>query len=489
VPWHDLIFVAELRVELLHVCMLFHSPFFLFVFLPIVLAGFFVLGWLRWPAVAALWLALNSLLFYAWDDPLYLLPLILSSIVFNYSIGLSLVMTPRRWALALGIIGNLGLLGTFKYLGLATETLSEIGIPVTLTKLSLPIGISFYTFTQIAFLVDAYRGEAREYNPIHYLLFVTFFPHLIAGPILHHKEMMPQFALRETYRARWPAIALGLSWFAAGLFKKVIFADGVAAFSDPVFAVADAGKLVTTSAAWIGAAAYSLQIYFDFSGYSDMAIGLALMFGIAFPLNFFSPYKADSLIDFWRRWHMTLSRFLRDYLYFPLGGNRKGPARRMINLMVTMLLGGLWHGASWNFVAWGGIHGLGLLINHAWRSFGITIPWPVSRLVTLLVVILAWVPFKAATLSSAWSIWRSMFGVSHGDSIVDATSAGFWIASLSFISLVLPNTAQIFGRSPLEWRFTAWRLNGFWSASVGLALGAAIAMSFRAPVSFLYFRF
>jgi alginate O-acetyltransferase complex protein AlgI len=469
--------------------MLFHAPIFVFIFLPAVLAGFFMLGWFRQFTVASLWLALASLVFYAWNDPVYLLPLILGSIAFNYCVGRRLVATPRRWLLVLGVIGNLMLLGAFKYLGLATETLSQIGIPVILTKLALPIGISFYTFTQVAFLVDAYRGEAKEYSPIHYLLFVTFFPHLIAGPILHHKEIMPQFASRETYRLRWTAIALGLSWFAAGLFKKVVLADGIATFSDPVFAAADAGKLVTTGAAWIGATAYSLQIYFDFSGYSDMAIGLALMFGITFPLNFFSPYKADSLIEFWRRWHMTLSRFLRDYLYFPLGGNRKGPTRRSINLMITMLLGGLWHGASWNFVAWGGIHGLGLLLNHAWRSLGIAMPSTITQVVTLLTVILAWVPFRAATFSATWSIWRSMFGVSHGEMIIDSTSAICWIASLSFVALVLPNTAQIFGRSAQQSPLLLWRLNLPWSASVGLAFGVAIAMSFRAPVSFLYFRF
>ncbi|UEM08598.1 MBOAT family protein [Bradyrhizobium barranii subsp. barranii] len=469
--------------------MLFHSPSFLLVFLPAVLAGFFVIGALRQYGFAALWLALSSLVFYAWDDFRHLLPLILGSIGFNYVAGRMLVAAPRRSVLALSVAANLALLGAFKYLGLATETLSELGVPITVTKLALPIGISFYTFTQIAYLVDAYRAEASEYNPIHYLLFVTFFPHLIAGPILHHKEMMPQFARRETYRLDLSAIALGLSWFAAGLFKKVVLADGIAGFSDPVFAAADAGKFLSTDSAWAGAVAYTLQIYFDFSGYSDMAIGLALMFGITFPLNFFSPYKADSLIEFWRRWHITLSRFLRDYLYFSLGGNRKGSVRRSINLMITMLLGGLWHGASWNFVLWGGIHGAGLLVNHAWRSLGIRIPWPAARLATLLLVILAWVPFKAATFSSAWSVWRSMFGVSHGEHPINAVTAAWWISALMLIALCLPNTAQIFGRAPQQWRLPSWRLAPVWCAGVGVALGVAIAMSFSAPVSFLYFRF
>lgn len=469
--------------------MLFHAPIFLFAFLPVTLAGFFLLGAFRCFAGAALWLALASLVFYGWDDPRYLLPLILGSIAFNFAIGQALVATPRKLLLGIGVVGNLALLGTFKYLGLATESLAALGLPIDTVHLALPIGISFFTFTQIAFLVDAYRGEAQEYSPLHYLLFVTFFPHLIAGPIIHHKEIMPQFADKRTYRLSWSSIALGLSWFAAGIFKKVVLADGIAAFSDPVFAAADAGRLVTTSAAWIGATSYGLQIYFDFSGYSDMAIGLALMFGITFPLNFFSPYKADSLIEFWRRWHMTLSRFLRDYLYFPLGGNRKGPKRRALNLMITMLLGGLWHGASWNFAVWGGIHGLGLLVNHAWRGLSLPMPWPIARALTLLVVILAWVPFKAATFSSACSVWRSMFGVSHGELPIDVNTAFYWIAALSFIALVLPNTAQIFGREPQRHSLPSWRLSSGWAITAGAALGTAVAMSFNAPVSFLYFRF
>lgn len=469
--------------------MLFHSSSFLFVFLPVVLTGFFALGRFRQSGIAALWLALSSLVFYAWDDVRFLLPLILGSIIFNYVAGLSLVAKPRRSVLALAVTGNLALLGAFKYLGLATETLNELGVPIEITRLALPIGISFYTFTQIAFLVDAYRGEAKEYNPVHYLLFVTFFPHLIAGPILHHKEMMPQFARRETYRLDLGSIALGLSWFAAGLFKKVVLADGIATFSDPAFAAADAGKLLSTASAWVGVVSYTLQIYFDFSGYSDMAIGLALMFGITFPLNFFSPYKADSLIEFWRRWHITLSRFLRDYLYFSLGGNRRGPVRRSVNLMITMLLGGLWHGASWNFVLWGGIHGAGLLVNHAWRSLGINVPSPVGRLATLLLVILAWVPFKAATFSSALSIWRSMFSFLPGEHPMSLVAAGWWIGGLMIIALFLPNTAQIFGRAPQQWLLPSWRLDPIWCASVGVLLGVAIAMSFATPVSFLYFRF
>jgi D-alanyl-lipoteichoic acid acyltransferase DltB (MBOAT superfamily) len=216
------------------------------------------------------------------------------------------------------------------------------------------------------------------------------------------------------------------------------------------------------------------------------------MFGITFPLNFFSPYKADSLIDFWRRWHMTLSRFLRDYLYFPLGGNRKGTLRRYLNLMVTMLLGGLWHGASWNFALWGGLHGLGLLVNHAWRGSGKSLPWPLARAATLMFVVLAWVPFRASSFDASAALWRSMAGLGTGPDPSNIAKAAVWIAVLGFIALVLPNTAEILGRAKapvfLTWRLS-WRLSSVWALGTGLAAGVAIAMSFAAPVSFLYFRF
>jgi D-alanyl-lipoteichoic acid acyltransferase DltB (MBOAT superfamily) len=316
---------------------------------------------------------------------------------------------------------------------------------------------------------------------------VTFFPHLIAGPILHHKEMMPQFADRRTYAVSLPSMLLGLSWFAVGMFKKVVLADGVAVFADPVFAAVEAGTQLSTAAAWVGALSYSLQIYFDFSGYSDMAIGLALLFGITFPLNFYSPYKATSLIDFWRRWHMTLSRFLRDYLYFPIGGNRKGPARRSINLMITMLLGGLWHGASWNFAIWGGIHGVGLLVDHQWRRYWAALPSWATQAMTLLLVIFAWVPFRASTMDAAWSMWRSMLGT-VGATPVNPTRALAWIIPLLFVALVMPNTAQLFGRGETE-SWATWKASVGWSIGLGAALGIAVGMSFGNPVSFLYFRF
>jgi D-alanyl-lipoteichoic acid acyltransferase DltB (MBOAT superfamily) len=285
----------------------------------------------------------------------------------------------------------------------------------------LPLAISFFTFQQIAYLVDAYEGLTREYNFLHYCLFVTFFPQLIAGPIVHHREMLPQFASDTIYRFNQSTFTAGLTTFCLGLFKKVIIADGAATYATPVFDAAEAGEILTFFEAWTGAFGYTIQLYFDFSGYSDMAIGLGMMFGIRLPLNFFSPYKAVNIIDFWRRWHMTLSRFLRDYLYIPLGGSRRGKVRRYVNLMVTMLLGGLWHGAGWTFVAWGALHGFYLVVNHAWhavrRSLGHNLEKTtlagrtLSRIVTLTAVIFAWVLFRAESFGGAMSIISGMVGL------------------------------------------------------------------------------
>jgi alginate O-acetyltransferase complex protein AlgI len=477
--------------------MLFNSPLFLFGFLPVVLAGFFLIGRYAPPWLAASWLVAASLVFYSWDNPGRLAPLIIASAIFNYSQGLLLSRMRNPLLLTFAIAVNFCLLGYFKYAGFITVNLAALGIPVGIEHVALPIGISFYTFTQLAFLVDTYRGDAREYNFVHYFLFVTYYPHLIAGPILHHKEMMPQFAHPGTYRLNPHHLALGLSLFGAGLFKKVVFADNLSGYADLVFQTAGNGIAMSVGQAWLGALSYTLQLYFDFSGYSDMAIGLACMMGIIFPLNFFSPYKATSIIEFWRCWHMTLSRFLRDYVYFSLGGNRKGSALRYTNLLVTMLIGGLWHGASWNFVFWGGLHGIALTLNHFWRNLAAKLrfstPPIVGRVATLLVVIFAWVPFRAPTLSASFSIWRDMLGAGAPSAILD-TSPWNWILviGLSGVALFLPNTAQMFLELDKDRRIsslTARRPGWAWAAFTGAATGIAIASSFTHPSAFLYFRF
>src|SRR5215813_7092392 len=455
--------------------MLFNSAQFIFVFLPIVLSVFFLLGSLREQMLAVMWLVLASLVFYGFDDPYRLLPLILLSIAFNFFIGRMLLRSQNRALLAIGIGGDLLLLGYFKYAGFLVETLNAVtGIAWPRPNIDLPIGISFFTFTQIAFLVDAYRGEAREYEPFHYTLFVSFFPHLIAGPIYHHKEIMPQFHLQENFRFDISNFGFGLTWFALGL------ADS-----------------------WIGACGFGLQLYYDFSGYTDMAIGLALMIGVRLPLNFDSPYKAISLIDFWRRWHMTLSRFLRDYLYIPLGGNRKGPRRRYINLLVTMLLGGLWHGAAWTFVIWGAIHGIGLVVNHGWNkvaaSYRLKLPTPAAWPLTLGFVTLAWVPFRADGLSATFTIWKGMFGfqglVAAGSVLAgQITTAVMFIAVLLAVALFAPNTQQLLSyprmiiagfRQPI--RFVP---SPRWAIAAGVVFGIAVSFIItQRPTEFLYFRF
>ena len=352
--------------------MLFNSYIFISLFLPITLTGFYLIGGQGHHRAATGWLVCASLFFYGWWNPAYL-GLILGSVLFNYAVGVLLGNRDTknlRVILALGIGGNLGLIGCFKYANFFVDNINlSFGSDFHLETIILPLAISFFTFQQIAYLVDAYRGETKEYNFLHYCLFVTFFPQLIAGPIVHHKEMLPQFAKDVIYRLKHENIAIGIAIFVLGLFEKVVLADQVAVYATPVFNAAEQGLDLTFFEAWSGALAYTLQLYFDFSGYSDMAIGLARMFGILLPLNFHSPYKALNITEFWRHWHMTLSRFLRDYLYIPLGGSRRGQTQRYINLMITMILGGLWHGAGWTFVAWGTLHGFYLIVHHGWRAF------------------------------------------------------------------------------------------------------------------------
>src|SRR3954447_19684282 len=330
--------------------MLFNSYPFIFLFLPITLIGYFVLVRLNHLA-PVIWLALASLVFYSVSNWQFVL-LLLASIAFNYVIGLLLISkrprpASRVAALTIGVAGDLLTLGYFKYAGFLAANLNAVFSTGFTVNVLLPVGISFYTFTQIAFLVDAYRGNVARYALPHYALFVTYFPHLIAGPILHHKDMIPQFERAAARRPDSHLILCGLIIFGIGLFKKTCLADGI----QPLVAQAfGPGASPSFDQAWMGALAYTFQLYFDFSGYSDMAIGISLMFGIFLPLNFNSPYKALSIIDFWRRWHMTLSQFLRDYLYIPLGGNRRGPVLRKVNWMIPSLPGGCGtarHGRSW----------------------------------------------------------------------------------------------------------------------------------------------
>jgi D-alanyl-lipoteichoic acid acyltransferase DltB (MBOAT superfamily) len=362
-------------------------------------------------------------------------------------------------------------------------------------KVVLPVGISFYTFTQIAFLVDAYRGDVAHYALPHYALFVTYFPHLIAGPILHHKDMIPQFERADVKRPDPHLILCGLIIFGVGLFKKTGLADGI----QPLVALAFGPVAPSFDQAWIGALAYTFQLYFDFSGYSDMAIGISLMFGIFLPLNFDSPYKATSIVDFWRRWHMSLSQFLRDYLYIPLGGNRRGSVRRYLNLMITMLLGGLWHGAAWTFVIWGGLHGLYLCINHAWNFLMPPVSARFARgasvasfALTFLAVVVAWVFFRADNVTAALSVLSRMADPSHLVLGKAEIARAALVVAYAGIAWFAPNTQAIMGYDHRK-RLVGESLSAFqmrpWFIYASAAVLAIGILGIQQHSEFIYFRF
>lgn len=409
--------------------MLFNSFEFFILFLPFVLVIYFVFG-PCYQGATTFFLGCMSLLFLGvWKAEFALILAI--SILLNYLAAnlISRQQSParRRQILTLFVLMNLTAIFFYKYLDFTIHSINYLsGENIETVGLILPLGISFYTFTQTTFLVDTYRNEVRDLNFNRYFLFVTYFPHLIAGPILHHGKIIPQFAKPETYQAQSLNIAIGLVYFTIGLAKKVILADTFAAYANPVFTATDAGSDISGITAWCGALAYTLQIYFDFSGYSDMAVGLAKMMNVDIPHNFNSPYKASSIIDFWRRWHISLSTFLRDYVYIPLGGSKSGS--RYVNLLTTMLIGGLWHGASWTFVFWGGLHGIFLIVNH-WSGNLKVVPahWPFARVigmaVTFLAVVLAWVFFRSETFSGAIEILSSMLSFTgSGEGSAEAAS-------------------------------------------------------------------
>ena len=403
--------------------MLFNSYVFIFAFLPITLIGFGVLGRFGTRRLGIGWLILCSMVYYGYWNWRYLLLLVISMLV-NYLIGTVWLYQPspkvRKAGLIVGLIFNLSVLGYFKYTNLFFSTLASLaGGGFQIHKIILPLGISFFTFQKIAYLVDVYKGKTYSRNILDYCLFVVFFPQLIAGPIVHPREVLPQFSRRRGFGITSKNLSIGLTIFVIGLAKKVLIADTLSPSASAAFDGAAAGNVPGLTNAWLGVLCYSMQIYFDFSGYTDMAIGLARIFGVRLPVNFNSPYQAASIVDFWRRWHMTLSRFLRDYLYIPLGGSRKGPARRYVNLMITMLLGGLWHGANWTFLAWGGLHGLYLCINHAYAHFGAKsaaasapsrwgLIW--KRGLTFLAVVVAWVFFRADSFGTAGRLLGAMAG-------------------------------------------------------------------------------
>ena len=465
--------------------MLFNSHEFLFAFFPTVLVCYWLVQ--RHGDHARLGvITLASLCFYAWWDVRFV-ALLLGSMFVNYRLGIWLsTAVARRRALRSNLIVicgvglNLGVLAFFKYAHFLLDNVNAVaGSAFQPGNIVLPLGISFFTFEQIGYLVDIRRGSVYRASLSQYAVFVSFFPRLVAGPILRYSEIGPQLLNRST-KTLSDDLAVGLTIFFIGLAKKSLLADGIAAYASPVFLTVARGESVDFLFAWGGALAYTCQLYFDFSGYSDMAIGAARCFGIRFPMNFDSPYKATSIIEFWRRWHMTLSRFLRDYLYFSLGGNRRGKPRRYINLLVTMLLGGLWHGASWTFVFWGGLHGIYLVINHGWVALSDRVPAvaafrrspmgaPFGFALTFFGVVVAWVFFRAANFNAAVGMLKGMAGL-HGIvlpsglefafrpliNILSALGITFgsgsgsqfvvtylWVSALLGIALLLPNTQEL----------------------------------------------
>lgn len=509
--------------------MLFHEPVFLYGYLPLCLGGFLALRRLGRDALIPWFLLVASFVFYGWWDP-RVVPLLGVSILANHAIGRALArLAPAAAdrALLLGVAGNLAALALFKYADLAVATLNAIaGTALPLPGMPLPLGISFFTFLQIAYIVDCRRHAEAPPSLRDYALFVSFFPHLIAGPLVHHRELIPQFG-RRVGSELWENLAVGSTIFLIGLAKKTLLAQPAGAYADQIFAAAAAGAQPSLLESWVGALAFAFQIYFDFSAYSDMAIGLSRMFGIWLPVNFDSPYKATSIIEFWRRWHITLSRFLRDYLYVALGGNRRGPARRYLNVMIVMLLGGLWHGAGWNFVVWGGLHGALLVLNHLWRDWRGTRPARgmaaiAGRVATFVAVVALWVPFRADTTDATWALWRGMTGLNgvvlpeHYEAIPALAAlaplgvrfaatplyGGGWqlvdlLLALAFVWF-LPNTQQIMrGHAPALGfvvqagsRLPMWRPGALAGVLTGIAAAILFARTLqKQPGEFIYFQF
>lgn len=516
--------------------MFFNSHLFIFAFVPAVLIGYVISGRTGGRDAAVLWLIAASIVFYSWWNPACTVLLTLSIIV-NYGFVVAIEhdkdkKSNKSFALvALGIATNLFLLGYFKYFNFFVENINIVfGTDFVFRNILLPLGISFFTFQQIIFITKIYRGEIRNRGFRDYCFYITFFPKLISGPIVYPEEIRSQLKGLTAGRLRSEDISVGLTIFTIGLFKKAVLADGMARIADPVFKTAAGGASLTFFEGWCGTLAFTLQILFDFSGYTDMAIGVARLFGIRLPPNFNAPYRASNFIDFWRRWHITLSRFLRDFLYIPLGGNRRGEARKYFNLMVTMLLCGFWHGAGWTFIVWGGLHGVYSIINHAWRSFmekrGIRINrWSglqrfISIAMTFLLASLTWVFFRAGNWSEATEVFRAVSGA-NGITLAPElagvagplaryfTFAGFTyntqlapvptsisIILLLFVAWFFPSSQRLLdGFAPVidqrrnsETRLLQWKPTIGW-ALVTAFLGTYSLLSLFKISSFIYFQF
>jgi alginate O-acetyltransferase complex protein AlgI len=460
--------------------MLFNSYQFIAIFLPITLLGYYFLA--RHQQWRVGWLFLVSMVFYAYWDVRFL-PLLLISIFVNWLLSLRLSKQNKNALIGWGVFFNLLLIGIFKYLDFfAGPIYVALGRAFEPYELILPLGISFFTFQQISYLVDRSRGNADAYHLLDYALYVIYFPQLIAGPIVRHNEIISQYKKSPLRPGIYHHIGAGLMLFALGLTKKTLIADRLAKTASTLFDAAADGTVLTFGEGWAASIAYSLQLYFDFSGYSDMAIGIGLMMGITLPINFNAPYRASSIREFWRRWHITLSRFLRDYLYIPMGGSRSGTTRMFLAMAITMALGGLWHGAGWTFVVWGLMHGAALVLNHLWLLKGLKLPKYVAWPITLLFLIVSWVVFRADTFTTAYSIWGSMFG-SNGFVFDVHNAPTRWFSLVAFLFAVLGPTSHFIAQHKLR----ANRLNAILLAVFVFYLTLNVAGD--GYTEFLYFQF
>lgn len=490
--------------------MLFNSFEYIFVFLPLAFLVYRALN--SFPIWNShIWLICCSLFFYSWWNPPFVVLLIVS-ILFNYSVAIAIqnnIGYTRKFWLSIGVAVDLALIGYYKYFAFLAENICIVlGYDVPDYEFFLPLAISFFTFQQIAFLVDTSKDKDDRYNLREYTLFVCFFPQLIAGPILHHSQILPQFKKRIKFNIE--DICVGLTVFSIGLFKKIVIADTLAIRSDAGFSLFEVEGGLSFVEAWVTALSYTFQLYFDFSGYSDMAIGAARLFGIHLPINFFSPYRSQSIIDFWRRWHITLSHFLRDYVYIPLGGSRSGEQRHLFNLFLTMFLGGLWHGAGWTFIVWGALHGLLLIINHLWIRFNFgemfnKIPKSILsvfyRFITFLCIVVGWVFFRSPDVLTALNLVSSMFSFEIADrtdeSIVNTKNIvlllGAYVISVSFpnvyqfMSRFFPNLSDVAHGSKVS-EFLQWKLNAKLAVFAGVLFAISIVHLTRVS-QFLYFQF
>ena len=472
--------------------MLFNSYEFIFLFLPITLIVYFTLNRFDKNRLAKGWLVLASLYFYSYFNKKYLI-LIIASIVVNYFVGKLLEekkdVVVRKVLLIYGVVFNVGMIGYYKYYDFFVENINYIfKTNLPLLHILLPLGISFFTFQQLSFVVDSYYRKNLRYDFLSYSLFVTFFPQLIAGPIVLPTEMLPQFESEENKKINWANMNRGLYIFSIGLAKKVIIADSIASFSNVGFDMMESLNFVE---AWLTSISYTLQLYFDFSGYCDMAIGIGLMFNILLPINFNSPYKSTNIQEFWQKWHMTLGRFLANYLYIPLGGNRKGEKRTLLNLLIVFLVSGIWHGAGWNFIIWGMLHGICILIHRVWKNSKRKMNKFIGWFITMNLVNIFWVFFRAKDLESAFKVIKGMFDIFTIKAFISLPFREYSSAELgnkiTIIFLIISSVIILLPKNSLE-RMRNFKMNNINLIELSIYMSLGIVFVNRVS-KFLYFNF